>query len=305
MDSITFVPLKIFYTEGLICTTWKKTGNSQCLITTISAEKITTNKLTSNYNLKTMNDQTIEKMRTMKLYGMVRAFSTSLESGNAEKSTADELLSMLIDSEWDDRYNRKLNRSVKNARFRYRAAVEQINFDDHRVLNKNQILRLADCAFIHKKENVLITGSTGVGKSYIASAIGHQACSMGYKVLYEHSSKLFARLKAGKADGTYLKEIAKIEKQDLLIVDDFGIQPLDQQSRTILMEVIEDRHGKKSTLLTSQIPINQWHEVIGEQTIADAILDRIVHDAQRLELKGESLRKKRSILPEEMTENDN
>jgi DNA replication protein DnaC len=252
-----------------------------------------------------MNEQTIEKMKTMKLYGMVRAFRTSLESGMAEKNTADELLSLLIDSEWDERFNRKLTRIVKNARFRYKAAVEQINFDKNRMPVKNQVLRLADCAFIDKKENVLITGSTGVGKSYIASAIGHQACSMGYKVLYEHSSKLFARLKGGKADGTYLKEITKIEKQDLLIIDDFGIQPLDQQSRAILMEIIEDRHGKKSTLLTSQVPINQWYEVIGEQTIADAILDRIVHDAQRLELKGESMRKKRSILPEEMDENDN
>lgn len=251
-----------------------------------------------------MNDQTIAKMKTMKLSGMVRAFRTSLESGNAERCTADELLSMLVDSEWDERYNRKLSRSVKNAKFRYKASVEQINFDD-RVLNKNQVLRLADCSFIDKMENVLITGSTGVGKSYIASAIGHQACSLGYKVLYDHSSKLFARLKAGKADGTYLKEITKIEKQDLLIIDDFGIQPLDQQGRTILMEIIEDRHGKKSTLFTSQVPVNQWYEVIGEQTIADAILDRIVHDAERLELKGESLRKKRIILPEEMTENDN
>jgi len=252
-----------------------------------------------------MNDQTIEKMRIMKLFGMVRAFRTSLESGKAEKCTADELLSMLIDAEWDERYNRKLNRSVRNARFRYKASVEQINFDDNRVLNKNQVLRLADCGFIDKKENVLITGSTGVGKSYIASAIGHQACSLGYKVLYDHSSKLFARLKSGKADGTYLKEITKIEKQDLLIIDDFGIQPLDQQSRSILMEIIEDRHGKKSTLFTSQVPVNLWHEIIGEQTIADAILDRIVHDSQRLELKGESMRKKRGILPEEITENDN
>jgi DNA replication protein DnaC len=252
-----------------------------------------------------MNEQTIDKMRTMKLFGMVRAFRTSLESAEMENSTPDEFLGMLIDSEWDDRYNRKLDRSVRNARFRYKAAVEQINFTDHRVAIKNQVLRLADCDFIAKKENVLITGSTGVGKSYIASAIGHQACSMSYKVLYEHSSKLFARLKSGKADGTYLKEITKIEKQDLLIIDDFGIQPLDQQSRTILMEIIEDRHGKKSTLLTSQVPINLWHEVIGEQTIADAILDRIIHDAQRLELQGESMRKKRITLLEETTENDN
>jgi len=252
-----------------------------------------------------MNEQTMEKMKTMKLHGMVRAFRTSLEAGNADTYTADELLCMLIDSEWDERYNRKLDRNVKNARFRYKAAVEQINFEAQRELNKNQVLRLADCDFIDKKENVLITGSTGVGKSYIASAIGHQACSMGYKVLYEHTSKLFARLKGGKADGTYLKEITKIERQDLLIIDDFGIQPLDQQSRTILMEIIEDRHGKKSTLLTSQVPVNQWHGVIGEQTIADAILDRIVHDAQRLEIKGESMRKKRSNLAEELTEYEN
>lgn len=235
---------------------------------------------------------------------MVRAFRTSLESGDAERSTSDELLSMLVDSEWDERYNRKLDRSVKNARFRYKAAVEQINFDTDREINKNHVLRLADCAFIDKKENVLITGSTGIGKSYIASAIGHQACSLGYKVMYEHTAKLFARLKMSKADGTYLKEITRMEKQDLLIIDDFGIQPLDQLSRTILMEIIEDRHGKRSTLFTSQVPVSQWYEVIGEQTIADAILDRIIHDAHRLELKGESMRKKRSILVEETKENE-
>jgi DNA replication protein DnaC len=137
-----------------------------------------------------MNEQTMDKMKTMKLYGMVRAFRTSLESGNADKWTADELLSMLIDSEWDERYSRKLDRNLRNARFRYKAAVEQINFDTPRELNKNHLLRLADCDFINKKENLIITGSTGIGKSYIASALGHQACSLGYKVLYEHTSKL-------------------------------------------------------------------------------------------------------------------
>jgi len=252
-----------------------------------------------------MNEQTMEKMKTMKLHGMVRAFRTSLDSGQADKYTADEMVSMLVDSEWDDRYNRKLNRNVRNARFRYKAAVEQIHFDAPRELNKNHVLRLADCEFVEKKENVIITGSTGIGKSYIASALGHQACSFGYKVLYEHTSKLFARLKMGKADGTYLKEITKMEKQELLIIDDFGIQPLDQQSRTILMEIIEDRHGKRSTMLTSQVPVNKWFEVIGEQTIADAILDRIIHDAHRLDLKGESMRKKRIILEDQMIENEN
>ena len=252
-----------------------------------------------------MNEQTISKMKTMKLMGMVNAFRTSLESGKATTCTGDELLSILIDSEWDERYNRRLNRTVKNAHFRYKAEVEQISFEADREINKNQVLRLADCDFIKKKENVIITGSTGIGKSYMASALGHQACSLGYKVMYEHTSKLFARLKMGKADGSYLKEITRMEKQDLLIIDDFGLQPMDQQSRNILMEIIEDRHGKRSTLFTSQVPVNNWFEVIGEQTIADAILDRIIHTAHRVELKGESMRKKRSNLPSESTEKIN
>jgi DNA replication protein DnaC len=252
-----------------------------------------------------MNDQTLERMNAMKLYGMVRAFRTSLDTHAAESLTTDELLSVLVDSEWDDRHNRKINRSLMNARFRYKAAIELIDFNHDRERNKNQILRLADCDFVSKKENVIITGSTGIGKSYIASALGHQACSLGYKVLYEHTAKLFARLKMSKADGSYLKELAKIEKQHLLIVDDFGIQPLDQQSRTILMEIIEDRHGNRSTMFTSQVPVSEWYEVIGEQTLADAILDRIIHSAHRLELHGESMRKKKSTLHQEIDNNQN
>ena len=204
------------------------------------------------------------------------------------------MISHLVDSEWDERYNRKLERTLQAAKFRYKASVEQISFEDNR-MDKNQVLRLADCEFMKRNESIIITGSTGIGKSFIASALGHQACSLGYRVLYQHSTKLFARMKIAKADGSYLRELAKIEKQHLLLIDDFGIQPLDAQSRSALMEIIEDRHGKSSTIITSQVPVSMWHEIIGEQTIADAILDRIVHDAHRIEMKGESLRKKRRL----------
>ena len=153
-------------------------------------------------------------------------------------------------------------------------------------------MRYADCTFIEKKENILITGSTGIGKSYIASAIGHHACSLGYRVLYFNTTKLFGKLKMAKADGSYISELAKLERNQLLILDDFGIQPFDTISRSALMEIIEDRYGKTSIIITSQVPVSQWHEVIGEKTVADAIMDRIIHGAHRLEIKGESLRKK-------------
>ena len=240
-----------------------------------------------------MND-ILTKMKQMKLLGMARAFLLTLESDKNEKFTPDQMVSHLIESEWDERYNRKLDRTLQAAKFRYKSSVEQISFEDNR-MDKNQVLRLADCEFIKRNENIIITGSTGIGKSFIASALGHQACSLGHRVLYQHSTKLFGRMKIAKADGSYLKELAKIERQHVLIIDDFGIQPLDAQSRSALMEIIEDRHGKSSTIITSQVPVSMWHEIIGEQTIADAILDRIVHDAHRVEMKGESLRKKRQM----------
>jgi len=240
-----------------------------------------------------MNTTTLDKMRRMRFYGMFRAFKISMESGKQETYTPDEIIAHLIEAEWDDRQNRSIEQKIKNARFRYKAAIEDLYYNNERNIDKNQIMRLTECTFIDKHENVLITGSTGIGKSYIASALGHHACSLGYKSLYHNVPKLFAKLKMAKADGSYLKEIAKIERQDLLILDDFGIQPFDAQSRAALMEIIEDRHGKTSLIITSQVPVSKWHEVIGEKTIADAILDRIIHDAHRLELKGESLRKKR------------
>lgn len=246
-------------------------------------------------------NQSLDKMRQMRLTGMARAFQQTTESGKNERFTPDEMITHLIDAEWDERYNRRLDRSIKEARFRYRASVEEIHFDEGRV-DKNQVLRLAGCDFIKRKENIILTGSTGIGKSFLASALGYQACSLGYRVLYQHATKLFGKMKLAKADGSYLKELARIERQQLLIIDDFGIQPLDAPSRNTLMEIIEDRHGKSSTVITSQVPVSLWHEIIGEQTIADAILDRIVHDSHRLDMKGESLRRKKSLTKEQEEE---
>jgi len=248
-----------------------------------------------------MNTSTLEKLRKLKFQGMYHAFKSILESGRYDNLMADELLAQLVDAEWDDRHNRRIARQILYAKFRYKAAVENINYEASRNVDKNLVQRLADCSFIQRNENLLITGSTGIGKSYIATALGYQACVMGYKVLYASTPKLFARLKMAKADGTYIREIAKIERQQLLILDDFAIQPFDAPSRAALMEIIEDRHGKTSLIITSQLPVSAWFDVIGDKTIADAILDRIVHDAHRMELQGESMRKKRSPACENKT----
>lgn len=242
-----------------------------------------------------MNENIVNKMKQMKLHGMARAFNTSLEGDHMDQFTADEMVAFLIESEWDDRNNRRIDRRVRGARFRYKANIELVDFDIDRNLDKNLLNRFAECTFIDKAENILITGSTGIGKSYIASAIGNQACTLGYKVLYASTYKLFAQLKMSKADGSYIKELSKIEKQDLLILDDFGIQPFDNQNRAALLEIIEDRHGKMSTIVTSQLPVTSWYEVLGESTIADAIMDRLVHQSHRIEMFGESLRKRNSL----------
>lgn len=249
-----------------------------------------------------MNQNTLDLMRQMKFNGMFNAFKLSLESGKSEQLTPDEMVAQLIQSEWDERHNRSILKKVQNARFRYKAAVEDVYYGKDRNLDKNQIHRLAQCTFIDNYENILITGSTGIGKSYLASALGYHACSMGYKVAYFNATKLFARLKMAKADGSYIRDLSKIERVDLLILDDFGLQPLDNLNRAAMMEIIEDRHGKGSLIITSQIPVNKWHDIIGEQTVADAIMDRIIHEAHRLELKGESLRKKEKRMEELMTD---
>ena len=238
-------------------------------------------------------NQTITKFNQMKLFGMVRAYEIIKSTRQSGNMTDEELIGHIVEAEWDDRQNQRLSRLIKSAKFRYQACIEEISFTQDRNLDKSSLLRLAGCDYLEKKENIIITGSTGVGKSHIASALGNQACMKGYKTIYCNVGKLLSSLKMKRSDGSYLREIEKLERQDLLILDDFGLAQLDTQNRLDLLEIIEDRHGKKSTIITSQLPVPKWHDVIADSTIADAILDRLVHNAYRIELKGASLRKKK------------
>lgn len=239
-----------------------------------------------------MNTQVLNIMHELKLTGMYRTFESLIANRQFDNLTADELVQMLLQAEWEERHNKRLTQLMRAARFRYPASVEEVTFPAKRNLDKNLFLRLADCSFVDRKENILVTGATGAGKSFIASALGHQACSKGYKTVYFNIQKLFTKLSMAKVDGTYVREIGHIEKKDLLILDDFGLQVLNPEKRLELLEIIEDRHGKKSTILCSQLPVSKWYEIIEDSTIADAILDRLINGAHRLELKGESMRKK-------------
>lgn len=241
-----------------------------------------------------MNEITLTRMKQMKLYGMHGAFKTAIETGTMDVYSQDQFVSMLTDAEWDDKSNRRITRAIKNARFHYKATIEDIVYEEARNIDRTKLLRLAECDFITRSENVLITGSTGAGKSYMATALGYQACMQSFKVSYYNTTKLFAKLKIAKADGSYLRELAKIQRQHLIILDDFGLQLLDSQNRITLPEIIEDRNNTGSVIVTLQVPVKSWYEIIGERTVVDAILDRLIHKAHRLELAGESMRRKRS-----------
>lgn len=239
-----------------------------------------------------MNMQLTQTMQQLKLKGMRQAYESLSETRQVDQLSASELLNLLLQAEYEERNNTKLLALTRAARFRYQASIEEVTFPVKRNLHKDTFLRLSDCSFIDRHENILITGATGVGKSFLASAIGHQACSKGYKACYFNTQKLFTKLAMAKADGSYVKEMNRIAKKDLLILDDFGLQALNAEKRMELLEIIEDRHGKRSTVLCSQLPVTKWYDVIEDSTIADAILDRLINGSHRLELKGESLRKK-------------
>lgn len=239
------------------------------------------------------NRETLNKMREMKLHGMLQAFSNILETGQSNQYTIDELLTHIVDAEWDERSYRKRDRLRKSADFRYAASFSELDYSPSRNLDKNQMLRFSDCSWVNEHRDVIITGATGSGKSFLGSALGHQCCDYGFKVKYYQTSRLFSELKEKKREGSYHRILTKLLKTDVLILDDFGLTSFSNESRILLLDILEDRHGRKSTIFISQLPVSAWHELIGDSTIADAIMDRIVYSSYRVELKSEvSLRKK-------------
>jgi DNA replication protein DnaC len=243
-----------------------------------------------------MNNQaTLDLMCQLSLSGMAQAFETIISLPMDKQLTSDQLIAHLIHAENEHRQHRKMQSAIKQAKFRYQAAVEEIEYLPERNLDKNLILRLADTSFITRTENILITGATGCGKSFIATALGYQACQMGLRVGYFSLPKLLQKLHIAKADGSYAKELAKLERMQLLILDDWGLQPLDHHAKMAIMQLIEDRHGKYSTVITSQLPINKWYDYLDEPTLADAILDRLLQHANRIELKGQSMRVRKNM----------
>jgi DNA replication protein DnaC len=246
-----------------------------------------------------MNNQTIEKLRGMRLGAMARLHLNYVEQNKLEGMTCDEYLALLTDHQWEERENNKIDRLLKQASFRQDASLADIGYAPERNLDRNMFTRLSTLDFILRKENIIICGASGTGKSYLSQALGHQACMSGIRTLYAVTARLFKKLKLSKVDGTYIKELEKLTKTELLILDDFGLQAFDNQDRETLMDIIDDRHSKKSTIISSQIPVSAWYEIIGgEGTIADAILDRVVNSSHRIDLKGESMRK--GILKQEL-----
>lgn len=239
-----------------------------------------------------MNVQsTVDQLHQLKLHGMVKAYEAALSLPVHEQLTSDVLIGRLAEAERQYRINQKTTMYLKLSKLRYNAILEQVYCNTARNLTNDQLMTLADCRFIENAENILITGATGCGKSYIACALGRQACSLGYKVSYFGMNRFLEKVAQTKLDGTFIKLLNQIEKTHLLVMDDFGLHPFDPITRLALLQILEDRIGKKSVIITSQLPVAKWYEFIGEPTLADAIMDRLAGNAHRIELMGESLRK--------------
>lgn len=239
---------------------------------------------------------TLEKLHALRLSGMAQAYAQQLAMPDIETLSTEERLGLLVDCELTARDSRRLATRLGRAKLRHAAVIEDIDYRHARGLDKSVITRLATCQWVREHHNVLITGPTGIGKSWLACALANQACRLGLTALYLRLSRFLPELLIAKADGRYSKLIASLAKTDLLLLDDLGSARLAEEHRRDLLEILDDRYGARATLVTSQFPVEKWHELIGDPTLADAILDRLVHNAYKLALKGDSMRKRRQTL---------
>lgn len=237
-------------------------------------------------------EATLEQLRELKLYGMARGYQAVLSLPIHNQPETHELLAQLTQQELEHKRFKRTELYLRLSKLRYAAMLEEVTCSKERNLSREQLSLLADCSWIDKAENILICGATGVGKSFLACALGHQACLMGYKTLYLNMNRFIEKVTLAKLDGTFVRLLNQIEKTQLLILDDFGLQPLNADNRLALLQILEDRYRKKATIIASQLPVAKWHEYLGDPTLADAILDRLTAHAHRLDLKGKSLRHK-------------
>jgi DNA replication protein DnaC len=241
-------------------------------------------------------EQTIDKLNQMRLFGMVSELDRQLKTNDIAELSFNERFSLIVDTEAISRENRRLKRLLAQAHLRENACIEDIDFRADRGLDKGFILSLASCSWIEKHLNAIIIGPTGAGKTFIACALGNASCRCSYSAIYYRASRLLNELKMARADGSFAKLLNKLAKVDLLLIDDWGLAPLTDLERRDILEILEDRYKVRSTIMVSQIPVDRWHDVIADPTIADAILDRIVHNSYKINVEGDSMRKLKNNL---------
>jgi DNA replication protein DnaC len=242
-----------------------------------------------------LNQQTLDKLYTMNLLGMADGFKEQLQQPSFQDLSFDQRFGMLVDTQWTWKENKRLKRLLKEAKLKLQASVEDIDYKTSRGIEKSVLINLTSCNWIRNHQNLLISGPTGGGKTFLACALAQKACRDGFRTLYLRMPQFFYQIALARADGTYGNLMKKFSKTHLLVLDDLGLTSLSDTERRDLLEVIEDRHGSTSTLITSQLPVENWHDHIGDPTIADAILDRIIHSAHRIQLKGGSMRKRQKL----------
>lgn len=239
---------------------------------------------------------TLDKLKALRLGGMLAALADQEALPEVDALSFEERLGLLVDRELTARMNRKVTIRLGRAKLRQQAVMEDIDFRTGRNLDRSQILALSSCEWIRRRENCIITGPTGVGKSFLGCALANKACRDGLEVLYHRLPRLFGELVVAKAEGSYARKIYALAKCDLLVLDDWGIAPFTDEQRRDVLEILDDRYERRSTLIAAQVPIDKWHDVIADPTLADAILDRLVHNAYKIQMKGESMRKLRGGL---------